>query len=233
MLDSKEDIPVGTMLAALESNNRIQSSVLRSIHGSLSYELRLLEKLFKETLEYQEFVFDSSESSISPDDFNDAIKIIPISDPASNSRIQRIIQAQEVLRTAETSPDLHNMRAVLQLNYQAQGLPSDEIDKILPSEEQEEVLPLDPVTENINILMGKGVSAAIWQYHAAHKMVHGVFAEQHPELEAAIMAHIQEHDAFEYLIKMQQLLGQELPSLEELQDPEIQNAIALALAQSL
>jgi hypothetical protein len=233
MLDSKEDIPVGTMLAALESNNRIQSSVLRSIHGSLSYELRLLEKLFKETLEYQEFVFDSSESSISPDDFNDAIKIIPISDPASNSRIQRIIQAQEVLRTAETSPDLHNMRAVLQLNYQAQGLPSDEIDKILPSEEQEEVLPLDPVTENINILMGKGVSAAIWQNHAAHKMVHGVFAEQHPELEAAIMAHIQEHDAFEYLIKMQQLLGQELPSLEELQDPEIQNAIALALAQSL
>jgi hypothetical protein len=233
MLDSKEDIPVGTMLAALESNNRIQSSVLRSIHGSLSYELRLLEKLFKETLEYQEFVFDSSESSISPDDFNDAIKIIPISDPASNSRIQRIIQAQEVLRTAETSPDLHNMRAVLQLNYQAQGLPSDEIDKILPSEEQEEVLPLDPVTENINILMGKGVSAAIWQNHAAHKMVHGLFSEQHPELEAAIMAHIQEHDAFEYLIKMQQLLGQELPSLEELQDPEIQNAIALALAQSL
>ena len=47
MLDSKEDIPTGTMLAALENNNRIQSAVLRSIHHSLSYELQLIEKLFK------------------------------------------------------------------------------------------------------------------------------------------------------------------------------------------
>ena len=53
MLDSKEDIPTGTMLAALETNNRIQSAVLRSIHHSLSYELQLIEKLFRDILEYE------------------------------------------------------------------------------------------------------------------------------------------------------------------------------------
>ncbi len=233
MLDSKEDIPTGTMLAALENNNRIQSAVLRSIHHSLSYELQLIEKLFKDTLTYQEFSFNETNASISGEDFVEEVKIIPIADPSTNSRIQKIIKAQEVLRTAEQSPDLHNMREVLRINYEAQGLSAEEIDKILPSEESEEILPLDPITENINILSGKGVSAAMWQDHAAHKMVHGTFAQQHPELQAEIMAHITEHEAYEYLIQMQQTIGSELPPLEEIQNPEIQNAIALAAAKGL
>lgn len=233
MLDSKEDIPTGTMLAALENNNRIQSAVLRSIHHSLSYELQLIEKLFKDTLTYQEFSFNEANASISGEDFVEEVKIIPIADPSTNSRIQKIIKAQEVLRTAEQSPDLHNMREVLRINYEAQGLSAEEIDKILPSEESEEILPLDPITENINILSGKGVSAAMWQDHAAHKMVHGTFAQQHPELQAEIMAHITEHEAYEYLIQMQQTIGSELPPLEEIQNPEIQNAIALAAARGL
>jgi hypothetical protein len=233
MLDSKEDIPTGTMLAALENNNRIQSAVLRSIHHSLSYELQLIEKLFRDTLEYEEFSFGNSNSVISSEDFTREVKIIPVSDPSTNSKIQKIIKAQEVLRTAEASPDLHNMKEVLRINYEAQGLSSEEIDKILPADEEQEVPPLDPITENINILMGKGVSAAMWQDHAAHKMVHGTFAEQHPELQAQIMAHITEHEAYEYLIKMQQMIGSELPSLEEIQNPDIQNAIALAAAGGL
>ena len=233
MLDSKEDIPTGTMLAALENNNRIQSAVLRSIHHSLSYELQLIEKLFKDTLTYQEFSFNETNASISAEDFIEEVKIIPIADPSTNSRIQKIIKAQEVLRTAEQSPDLHNMREVLRINYEAQGLSAEEIDKILPSQESEEILPLDPITENINILSGKGVSAAIWQDHAAHKMVHGTFAQQHPELQAEIMAHITEHEAYEYLIQMQQTIGSELPPLEEIQNPEIQNSIALAAATGL
>jgi DNA-binding transcriptional MerR regulator len=125
------------------------------------------------------------------------------------------------------------MKEVLRINYEAQGLSSEEIDKILPADEEQEVPPLDPITENINILMGKSVSAAMWQDHAAHKMVHGTFAEQHPELQAQIMAHITEHEAYEYLIKMQQMIGSELPSLEEIQNPDIQNAIALAAAGGL
>jgi hypothetical protein len=233
MLDSKEDIPTGTMLAALETNNRIQSAVLRSIHHSLSYELQLIEKLFRDTLEYEEFSFGNSNSVISLEDFIDEVKIIPVSDPSTNSKIQKIIKAQEVLRTAEIAPDMHNMKEVLRINYEAQGLSSEEIDKILPADEEQEVPPLDPITENINILMGKSVSAAMWQDHAAHKMVHGTFAEQHPELQAQIMAHITEHEAYEYLIKMQQMIGSELPSLEEIQNPDIQNAIALAAAGGL
>ena len=233
MLDSKEDIPTGTMLAALETNNRIQSAVLRSIHKSLSQELQLIDKLFRQTLEYEEFSFGDTKQSIAAEDFTNEVKIIPVSDPSVNSSIQKIIKAQEMLRTAEIAPDLHNMREVLRINYEAQGLSAEEIDKILPSEESDEIMPLDPVTENLNILANKPVKAAIWQDHDAHKMVHGTFAAEHPELEGQIMAHITEHDAYEYLVKMQQIIGQELPPLEEIENPDIQNAIALAAAKGL
>lgn len=233
MLESKEDIPTGTMIAALETNNRIQSAVLRSIHKSLSQELQLIDKLFRQTLEYEEFSFGDREQFISAEDFIDEVKIIPVSDPSVNSTVQKIIKAQEMLRTAETAPDLHDMREVLKINYEAQGLASEVIDKILPPAEDGDVLPLDPISENINILSGKPVKAAIWQDHAAHKLVHGTFAGEHPELQAEIMAHIQEHDAYEYLLKMQQLIGQELPPLEEIQNPDVQNAIAMKAAGGL
>jgi hypothetical protein len=126
------------------------------------------------------------------------------------------------------------MREVLRQNYEAQGLDAQDIDSILKPEPQEaEVLPLDPISENLNAMKDIPLKAAIWQDHAAHKLTHGLFAQTHPEFQPIIMAHVKEHEAFEYLIQMQQLLGQELPPLEEIQDPQIQNSIAMAIAGAL
>jgi hypothetical protein len=234
MLESKEDIPTGTTLALLETNNRIQSSVLRSIHVSLTHELQLIDKLFRKTLEVEQFNFGNSQKTITSDDFVEEVKIIPVSDPSVNSTTQKILKAESIFRTAQQAPELHNMREVLKLNYEAQGLDAQVIDNILvPEPQEEQVLPLDPISENLNAMKNMPLKAAIWQEHAAHKFVHGMFAQQYPDLQPAMMAHIKEHDAFEYLIQMQQMLGIELPPLEELQDPQIQNSIALAISDSL
>lgn len=234
MLDSKEDIPVGTTLAMLETNNRIQSAVLRSIHFSFSRELQLIDKIFRRTLEQKEFNFGSEKKSITSNDFVDEVVIIPVSDPSVNSTTQRIIKAEAILRTAQQAPELHNLREVFKLNYEAQGLDSESIDKILiPSQEETEILPLDPISENLNMMRNEPVKAAIWQEHAAHKLTHGLFAQMYPDLQPQIMAHIKEHDAFEYLVQMQQLLGIELPPLEQIMDPETQNMIAVAIAGAL
>ena len=159
MLDSREDIPTGTAMAFLEVNNRIQSAVLRSIHHSLSEELQLIDKLLRE-----------------PADNSEDIQIIPISDPASNSIVQRIMKAQSMMQLAQQAPELHDMREVFKLNYQAQGLDEEDIDKILkPTQEKEEVLPLDPISENLNAMMGIPIKAAIWQEHAADKLSHAHF----------------------------------------------------------
>lgn len=235
MLDSKEDIATGTVMAFLETQNRIQSAVLRSIHFSLTQELQLISRIFGKTLGVEEFSFNAQAYQISSADFIDEITIIPVSDPATNSTVQRIMKARATMEVAMQAPELHDLRNVFAMVYKAQGLDTQEIDGILkpPPPQEQETLPLDPVTENVNALKGIPIKAAIWQEHAAHKLIHGEFAKQNPDLQPILLAHIKEHDAFEYLIQMQQLLGQELPPLEQIQDPQIQNTIALAIADVL
>lgn len=235
MLDSKEDIATGTVMAFLETQNRIQSAVLRSIHFSLTQELQLISRIFGKTLGVEEFSFNAQAYQISSADFIDEITIIPVSDPATNSTVQRIMKARATMEVAMQAPELHDLRNVFAMVYKAQGLDTQEIDGILkpPPPQEQETLPLDPITENVNALKGMPIKAAIWQEHAAHKLIHGEFAKQNPDLQPILLAHIKEHDAFEYLIQMQQLLGQELPSLEQIQDPQIQNTIALAIADVL
>lgn len=234
MLNSKEDIPMGTTLALLEHHNKIQSCVLRSLHMSLSRELLLLDSIFRATVEPQKFGVKGQVHTISPADFAESIVIVPVSDPSMNSSMHRIMKAESIMRVAQSNPELHNMRAVYKLNYEAQGVDPREIDNILkPEAPNVEALPLDPVTENINALQGEPLKAAIWQAHSAHKLMHGLFAEQHPDLQPILMAHIKEHEAYEYMVQMQELLGQELPPLDQIMAPEVQNAIALGIATKM
>jgi hypothetical protein len=238
IMSSKEDIPAATIYAILEQNNRVQTAVMKSIHCSFSQELQLLNELFSETLEHEEFQFGERVYQISNEDFLDEVKIIPISDPAVNSSFQRLVQAEYLLKTASTAPDLHNMRCILEKAYKAIGLDDNEVQEVLkPDPTKEEVLPVNPINEVMNILLGKPVKAAIWQNHPAHIVVLGA-ASMRPEMQgredmmASLNALITEHQAYQYLVEMQQLLGTEL-SLEEEQDPQTQNSIALVLAQKL
>lgn len=235
MLDSKEDIAIGTVMAFLETQNRIQSAVLRSIHYSLTYELQLINKLFSKTITAEQFNVNQSQQEITSSDFSDEIAIIPVSDPATNSTVQRIMKARATMEVAMQAPELHDLRNVFAMVYKSQGLDTQEIDGILkpPPPQEEETPPLDPINENVNALKGLPIKAAIWQEHAAHKLIHGEFAQQNPDLQPILFAHIKEHEAFEYLVQMQQLLGYELPPLEQIQDPQVQNTIALAIANVL
>lgn len=239
MLDSKEDIPTGTTLALLETNNRIQSAVLRSIHYSLTEELQLISKVFGETLEAKEFNVNGKQQYIEAADFIEDIQIIPVSDPAVNSTPQRIMKAESILRVAQIDPQAHNMPAIFRIVYKAQGLDEQDIDNILKPEPQEaEVLPVDPITEYMNILLGKPVKAAVWQNHPAHILALGSFS-QRPEIQgnevaiAAMKSLITDHQVQQFVIEMQQLLGYELPPPDQIQDPQIQNTIALSLAEKL
>lgn len=237
MMSSKENIPVGTTLAMLEQHNKIQSAVLRSIHDAFSYELRLLYKCFRKTIGTVAFNTDNGPKEITAEDFVDDIIIVPANDPAINSSIQKIVRANSIMQNAMQAPDLHNMLEVYKINYKSQGIDDNTIEKILkPDPSAVEIPALDPISENANAMQGKPLNAAMWQDHNAHQLVHSVFARDNqdkPEIVAAIMAHNTQHAMFQYLIDSQELLGFELPSPEELQNPEIQNTIALGMAQKL
>ena len=108
--------------------------------------------------------------------------------------------------------------------------------------------PRDPVSENMDILNGKPVKAFIYQDHQAHIQVH-MAAMQDPKimqmvgqnpnaqaLQAAALAHINEHVAFEYRRQMEEMAGVPLPppGAEMSEDTEVAiSQLAAAAAQKL
>lgn len=225
MMDSKEDIAVGTAGAFLEEKGKIQSAVLKSLHKSFSEELQLLDNIFKESLEREEFYIGSEKHIITKEHFIDSIKVIPVSDPSVNSNVQRILKAEAVMQTAMQMPEEVNPRELLKMVFKAQGLNNDVIETIMSTNEAD-VLPQDPISENMNMMQNKPVKAAIEQNHDAHIKIHSVLDTDQSR------AHIQEHEALKFLVQMQQAMGIDLSTID-LDDPEIQNMVAIKASEAV
>lgn len=239
MMDSKEDIPPATILALLEENNRLQSALLRSIHYSLAQELQLYDKLLGANIEYETFNFGQNQYQITSEDFIDQIVIVPATDPTTNSTLQRLIRTSEVINIVNQFPQYYNIRNVNKMKLDAIGFSSQDIENILLPEPppESEVLPRNPVSENIDIYNGEPVKASIEQDHDAHIIVHGslpqAFPDATPETLASAAAHIREHQVFKYIISIQQQLGIQLPPIDQMEDMEVQNSIAMAIASKV
>ncbi len=102
MMDSKEDIPFGTAIAFLEENKKIQSSVLKSLHASFSEELRLLDDIFKEVVEREEFFINGEQFIITKEHFVDSVQVVPVSDPSVNSNITPTVVKDSILAIGVT-----------------------------------------------------------------------------------------------------------------------------------
>ena len=224
MMQSKEDIPTGTAIAFLEESNKIQSSVLKSLHVSFSEELRLLDDIFKEVVDREEFFINGENYIITKEHFIDSVQIIPVSDPSVNSNIQRIMRAEAVFQTAMQMPDKINSIEVLKMIFKEQGLATDVIESLIVQEN--EVQPTDPITENMNMMQNKPVKAGLDQNHDAHIVVHSAVDTDQAK------AHIQEHAAMKFMLQMQQEMGIDLNQIDP-NDPEIQNMIAIKAAHAV
>jgi hypothetical protein len=123
-----------------------------------------------------------------------------------------------------------------------------EIQKLIPMDDDQK--PTDPVTENQNLFMQKPVKAFLTQNHPAHIQVH-MTAMQNPHIaelmqgnpaapamQAAMMAHINEHIGFEYRIQIEKQLGFNLPPQKDKSgedvpmDPQVEAQLAPLLAQA-
>jgi hypothetical protein len=92
---------------------------------------------------------------------------------------------------------------------------------------EEDKKPEDPITENMNALNMKPIKAFYYQDHQAHIQVHmnamkdpkiAAIVGQNPNaqaIQAAMLAHINEHLGFEYKKQMEQLIGMPLPEDED------------------
>lgn len=244
--DMSGQAPVGTTLAILERTLKTMSAIQSRIHYSMKQELGLLKKIIA-AYAPEEYSYEPTEGSrkAKRSDY-DNVDVIPVSDPNASTMAQKIVQYQAVLQLAQGSPQLYNMPLLHRQMLEVLGVNNAE--KLIPM--SEDMKPVDPVTENQNILMLKPVKAFLTQDHQAHIQVH-MAAMQDPkimqllqnnpqaqQLQAAMMAHINEHLGFEYRKQIEEQLGFAMPpqtdeSGEEAQmAPEIEAQLAPVLAQA-
>ncbi len=243
--EANNNAPVGTTIALIEQGSRIFSAVHKRLHNSQAKEFRLMMELDSLHLpDEMNFAAAGAASIIYRADFDDRLDVIPVSDPNIFSSTQRIAQAQAILQMAQSAPELHDMHEAYKRMYEAIRIQS--IDEVLIK--PEEAVQLDPVDENMSVLLGKPIKAFNDQNHEAHIAVHLQFMNDpslagNPaaqQLQPVLVAHIAEHVALLYRLRMQKAMGIEMPPLPNLADPgfsfeevapSVDNAIAERAAE--
>ena len=238
--DMSANAPVGTTLALLERTLKPMAAVQSRVHYSMKQEFKLLRKIIAEYApeEYM-YVPDRGEPRARRADYA-MVEVIPVSDPNSSTMAQRVVQYQTVLQMAQATPQIYDLPQLHRQMIEVLGIKN--ADKLVPT--KDDIKPTDPVSENMNALVGKPIKAFIYQDHAAHIATHQAFMQdpsimafigQNPaaqQIMAALTAHIGEHVAFQYRQQIEEKLGVPLnaPNAELSEEFEVKLASLLAQA---
>ena len=221
--DMSSQAPVGTTLALLERTLKVMSAVQARLHYAMKQEFKLLKVIIADYTP-EEYAYEPEEGgrSIKKTDY-DMVDVIPVSDPNAATMAQKVVQYQAVLQLAQSAPQLYNLPLLHRQMIEVLGIKN--ANKLVPVED--DAVPTDPVQENQNLLTGKPVKAFMEQNHQAHLGVH-MSAMQDPKImqivgqnpqaqaiQAAMMAHVNEHVAFEYRKQMEEKMGMVLPGEEQ------------------
>lgn len=223
--DVNPNAPVGSTVALIEQGSKAFSAIHKRLHYAQGQEFKLLAALNAENLP-ESFTFSLSGRSeqIFAADFNDRIDILPVSDPNIFSTAQRIAQAQAILQMAQSAPQFHDLYNAYKRMYEAIRVPN--IDEIL--KKPEEAVQMDPIDENMSVMYGKPIRAFPEQDHDSHIAVHLQFM-QDPSLggnpgaapmQPVLVAHIAEHIALLYRVRMEAGIGMEMPPMPDFKDPD-------------
>ena len=223
--DVNPNAPVGSTVALIEQGSKAFSAIHKRLHYSQGQEFKLIAKLNAENLEDSfTFALAGTSSEIYAADFNERVDVIPVSDPNIFSSTQRIAQAQSILQMANSAPQLHDLYEAYKRMYEAIRIPN--IEEIL--KEPEEAPRLDPIDENMSIMYGKPIKAFPDQDHESHIAVHIQFLQDpslggNPAMKRSIpilSAHVAEHVALLYRIRMEASIGIPMPEVPDFKNPK-------------
>jgi hypothetical protein len=237
--DANQNAPVGTTLALMERAMKVMSAVQARLHASLKQELDLLVDIIRTHMQ-GDYEYETDMGATRTDDYDGRIDVIPVTDPNAASLSQRVVQYQAALQLAQQAPQMYDLPELHRQMLLTLGI--QDPDKIIPSDKEKK--PMDPVSENMAILAGKPVKAFLYQDHEAHIKVH-MAAMQDPKIlqlvgqgpqagpiQAAAMAHINEHIAFQYRKEIEKQLGVELPPPEEPLPEDIEVALSQLMSDA-
>ena len=242
--DMSANTPVGTTLAMLERKLKVMSAVQARIYYAMKQEFKLLAGIIRDyTPEEYSYEPEVGDRKAKKSDY-DMVEVIPVADPNAATMSQKVVQYQAVMQMAQANPQIYDLPELNRQMLEVLGIKN--IGKLIPTEDDQK--PKDPVSENMAILNGKPVKAFIYQDHQAHIAVH-MAAMQDPkitqlvgqnpmasQIQSAMMAHLNEHIAFEYRKQIEEQLGVPLPPPDEdlPEDIELEvSRLAAAASQKL
>ena len=238
--DMSANSPVGTTLAILERTLKVMSAVQARIYYAMKQEFKLLKVIIRDytPTEYS-YEPEVGDRRAKQSDY-DNVDVIPVSDPNAATMSQKVVQYQAVMQMAQANPQIYDLPELNRQMLEVLGVKN--IGKLVPSVDDQK--PKDPVSENMNIINGKPVKAFIYQDHQAHIQVH-MMAMQDPKIQqmvgqnpqagaiqAAAMAHINEHIAFEYRKQLEEQLGVPLPKPDETLPEDIEFELSKVMAEA-
>jgi len=235
--DMSAQAPVGTTLAILERTLKVMGAVQSRMHFSMKQEFKLLKVIIADyTPEDYDYEPEEGSRAARKSDY-ETTDVIPVSDPNASTMAQKIVQYQAVLQLAQGAPQLYDMAMLHRQMIEVLGVKN--ASKLVKTEDDQ--TPTDPVQENQNILNGKPVKAFIEQNHEAHIQVH-MMAMQDPKIaqiiaqnpqaqimQAAMLAHVNEHVGFQYRLEIEKRMGIPLPDEEKTKQVPSEMADHLAI----
>jgi hypothetical protein len=217
--DMSANAPVGTTLALLERTLKPMAAVQSRVHYAMKQEFKMLKAIIAEHAP-EEYSYQPARGEVGARraDYM-LVDVIPVSDPNSSTMAQRVVQYQAVLQMSQQAPQIYNLPVLHREMMEVLGIKN--ADKIVPT--KADAKPTDPVSENMDALIGKPMRAFIYQDHQAHIATHMSFMQdpmiaqmigQNPQAQqimASLQAHIAEHLGFQYRQQIEEKLGAPLP----------------------
>jgi len=238
--DMSSNAPVGTTLAILERTLKPMAAVQARVHYAMKQEFKLLKAIMAEYAP-AEYAYEPSRGEVSArvSDYM-MVDVIPVSDPNSSTMAQRVVQYQAVLQMSQSAPQIYDLPQLHRQMIEVLGVKN--ADKLVPIDD--DAKPADPVSENMDALIGKPMKAFIYQDHEAHIATHQAFMQdpmimqtigQNPQAKpimAALQAHIAEHLGFNYRKQMEEKLGAPLPAPNEELPEQVEVQLARLVADA-
>ena len=230
--DMSANAPVGTTLALLERTLKPMAAVQARVHYAMKQEFKLLKAIMAEYAP-TEYAYQPARGEVGAKQIDYMmVDVIPVSDPNSSTMAQRVVQYQAVLQMSQQAPQIYDLPQLHRQMIEVLGVKN--ADKLVPT--KDDAKPTDPISENMAALIGKPMTAFIYQDHQAHITTHVSFMQdpmmaqmigQNPQAKqimASLQAHIAEHLGFSYRKQIEEKLGAPLnaPNEEMDEDMEIQ-----------
>ena len=238
--DMSANAPVGTTLALLERTLKPMAAVQARVHFAMKQEFKLLKQIMAEYAS-AEYSYQPHRGEVSARQMAYMmVDVIPVSDPNSSTMAQRVVQYQAVLQMAQQAPQIYDLPQLHRQMIEVLGIKN--ADKLVPT--KDDAKPTDPVSENMDALIGKPIKAFIYQDHDAHIATHMAFMQdpmiaqtigQNPQAQQIMMslqAHIAEHLGFNYRKQLEEKLGAPLPAPGEELPEDIEVQLSRLVAQA-